>query len=75
MVLLAPLMDTEPGPPDRCVNVPAPPVAKFPATLRLVLLAAVVPAPLMVRLLKLLAPAPLMSAAAPVKVTEPVPPV
>ena len=68
MVRLAPLIVTVPGPPDKCVNDPAPLVDKFPATLRLTLFKATAPEPAKVRLLKLLVPEPPRTAAGPVKV-------
>src|SRR6266545_225920 len=70
MVLADPLKVTVPEPPERCVNVPAPLVEKFPATFRLVPVAAVMLAPLRVRSLKLLTPAPL-SVTAPVLLKVP----
>src|SRR6266699_483589 len=74
ITLLAPFMATEPGPPARWAKVPAPLVARFPATARLVLAEAVVPAPAIVKLLKLLAAVPVITPPAPLKVREPVTP-
>ena len=62
-------------PPEECVNVPDPLVAKFPAMVRFEVAAAVMPEPVSVRLLRLYVPAPLMLAFVPLIVTVLVPPV
>ena len=71
MLRPAPLRVMAPAPPGRWLKLPAPTVAKLPATFRLVLVAPVTLAPLMVRLLKLFTPVPLIIAPLPLKVTEP----
>ena len=64
IVLVVPLMVSVP--PAACVNAPEPVVAKLPATVMVVVAAALIPEAVRLRLLKLYIPVPLIIASAPV---------